>query len=122
MKIRERSFPYPVLSENDDVNAAFQAPIEVRKLGEKFEIGILCQMSSADLQARIDSGDAEYGLHVECTRSFFREIYPFKPKDGRGIVRLDCDNLRGPVELNVVVYATKDITSYKISLLRNFSG
>jgi len=44
MKIRERSFPYPVVSENDDVDAAFQAPIEVRKVGEIFEIGIFCQI------------------------------------------------------------------------------
>ena len=65
-------------SENDDVDAAFQAPIEVRKVGDIFEIGILCQMSSDDLQTRLDVGDAAYGLHVECTRSFFREIYQFK--------------------------------------------
>jgi hypothetical protein len=115
MKIRERSFPYPVLSENDDVDAAFQAPIEVRKVGEKFEIGILCQMSSDDLRKRIEVGEAAYGLHVECTRSFFREMYPFKPKDGRGLVRLDRENLRGPVDLNVVVYATKEIANYRIS-------
>lgn len=115
MKLRERSFPYPVLSENDDVDAAFQAPIEVRKVGEKFQIGILCQMSSDDLQVKLDAGDAKYGLHVECTRSFFREIYDFTPKNGQGVVWLDRENLRGPVDLNVVVYATKEITNYKLS-------
>ncbi|MEX1028327.1 MAG: hypothetical protein WD049_10055 [Candidatus Paceibacterota bacterium] len=116
MKIRERSFPYPVLSsENDDVDAAFQAPIEVRKVGEIFEVNILCQMSSDDLQAKIDAGDAAYGLHVECTRSFFREIYPFTPKNGRGVIQLERENLRGPVELNVVVYATKELRKYRIT-------
>lgn len=115
MKIRERAFPYPVLSENDDIDAAFQAPIEVRKVGEVFEVGILCQMSSSDLQAKIDAGDAAYGLHVECTRSFFREIYPFKQKNGRGTVKLEHHNLRGPVDLNVVVYATKELPKYRIA-------
>lgn len=116
MKIRERSFPYPVLnSENDDVDASFQAPIEVRKIGENFEIEVLCQMSSDDLQAKIDAGDAAYGLHVECTRSFFREMYQFKPEKQKGIIRISRDNLRGPVDLNVVVFATKELPKYKIA-------
>lgn len=114
MKIRARSFPYPVLSGKDDVNASFQAPIEVRKVGEKFKVSILCQMNSDDLQAKLNAGDAKYGLHVECTRSFFREIFDFTPVKGQGDVWLDRESLRGPVELNVVIYATREIANYRI--------
>ncbi len=114
MKIKQRAFPHPVVGNGDDVDAGFQAPVQVYRRGDFFEIEIICQMNSESLRERIDSKEATFGIHIECSKSFFREMKMFKPRNGLASVKIPVTSLSGSVELNVVVFATKEITKYRI--------
>ncbi len=115
MRIKQRAFPHPVVGNGDDVDAGFQAPVQVFRRDDVFEIQITCQMRSDSLQKRIQDKEAAYGLHIECTKTFYRALKRFTPNNGNATVRISIDNLSGSVELNVVVFALKDIKNYRIN-------
>lgn len=115
MRIKQRAFPHPVVGNGNDVDAAFQAPVQVFRRDDVFEIQITCQMSSDSLQKRIGNREAAYGLHIECTKTFFRELKRFTPRNGNATVCVPVANLSGTVELNVVMFALKDIKNYRIN-------
>jgi hypothetical protein len=114
MRIKDRAFPHPVVGNGDDVDAGFQAPVQVFRRGDSFEIEVTCQMSSKSLQKRIQAKEAAYGLHVECTKTFYRDLLPLKFKNGVAKQKLSSHNVSGSVEVNVVAYATKEIPRYKV--------
>lgn len=114
MRLKQRTFPYPVVGNRDDVDAAFQAPAEVFRRGEYFEIEIQCMMSSPSLQKLIDKKQAAYGLHVECSKTLYRGLYPLRVKNGHVKTRIATHDVSGSVELNVVIYAKADIPKYRV--------
>lgn len=116
MKLKHRTFPYPVVGNGDDVDAGFQTPIQVHRRDEAFELDVRCMMSSESLEKLINKKQAGYGLHVECTRTLYRKLFPLRVnREGLASARIEVADVSGAVEVNVVVYAKEDIPRYKVS-------
>jgi len=114
MRLKQRTFPYPVVGNGDDVDAAFQAPIEVHRRGESFDVEIQCMMNSRSLEKLIDKKQASHGLHVECSKTLYRSLMPLRVRNGRSKASISAHDISGSVELNVVIYAKSEIPKYRV--------
>lgn len=113
MKLRDRSFPYPVVGNKDDVpNADFQVTIEVLTDAQSVIIDFTILNNSETLNGLLESGAAKYAAHVECSATSFRQLFQFDSSSHR--LTIPVDELRGNVELNCFVMATKPISRYTV--------
>lgn len=78
MKISNRLFPYPVLSydTSDYENDTFDISLDVdNELGNAVSLKADFSCSCQELVNLINSGGAEYAIHVECATTAFRKVY-----------------------------------------------
>lgn len=113
MKLSHRSFPHPVVGNEDDVvDAAFQAAISVHNDRVNYYICVKVQCSSSTISKLVKKGDALYVLHVECGNTLYRSATEFT-QDEREFM-IPGENLNSTVEVNVVTEAKRDIAKYKV--------
>lgn len=113
MKLKERSYPHPVLGNKDDVSGyAFQASpkIDTDRKFYYLNIGFLC--SSETLRRLITHKQAAYVVHVECTNTVFRQS--FTTYDNELEIKISTDDLNGNVEVNFLVCAQTNLNDYQI--------
>jgi hypothetical protein len=113
MRLSDRSYPYPVVGNRDDVpGAAFQAAVELSSDKEAiyFDTAIAC--SSKTINNLVKRGDASFVLHVECSNTLFRRAFEFHTPNHR--IQIPADNLNDAVEVNVFARATRDLSAYKV--------
>lgn len=115
MRLKHRTFPYPVVGNGDDVDAAFQAPVEVHRRDDSFDVDIQCMMSSRSLGKLIEKKQAAYGLHVECSKTLYRSLTPLRVRNERAKASICAHDISGSVELNVVIFAKVDIPKYRVA-------
>ncbi len=112
MRLSARSYPHPVLGNRDDIpNAAFQAALEMSTDKQSIYLTTEIVCSSEVINGLLDSGKAEFVLHVECSNTLFRKAYEFH--DPRYRISIPADNLNDAVEVNVFIRATDYIPSYR---------
>src|SRR5208282_205801 len=66
-----------------------------------------------DLAAHIAAGSAVFGLHVECSRTFYRAW--FRQTGPEVKLNLPANAVRGKVELLAMCVAARDLPAYKLS-------
>lgn len=114
--IRQRALPHPLLSPfSTDV----QPPVFFFDCADgditcdrgAWRITGRIRHESAALDAYVASGAAILGVHVECSRTFFRQWFPTGPE-----VRIDlpADSVRGKVEMLAVCVAAAPINGYAL--------
>ena len=114
MKLRDRSYPHPVVGNKDDVPGAdFQVTIEVVTDPESVIIDFTILNSSVTLADLIKNGSARYAAHIECSATSFRKLVEFDCDRHRTV--LSSDDLKGHVEVNCFVVATKLISNYLVA-------
>lgn len=114
MKLSERSYPYSVVGNRDDVpNAAFQASVEMSADKESVYLDVKIDCSSSTINDYLKTGDVSYLLHVDCSNTFFRKSYKFSDKNFRQ--KIASENLNDLIEVNVFAIATKKINGYRVS-------
>ena len=77
MRLSRRAYPHPVVGNSDDVDAAFQAPVEVIHDGMAYYLSVQVQTSSKTIKRLISEERAAYVLHVECSNTLYRKAYEF---------------------------------------------
>jgi len=113
MKLSQRSFPHPVVGNNDDVPAAaFQASIITTSDPKNYYITIDINSSSKTLNAIVEEEKAAYTAHIECSNTLFRKAFSFR--EGKKTITISKEDLNDLVEVNVFVCATKKISGYSI--------
>ena len=112
MKISYRSYPHPVLSyfSDDLVRCAFQATVTVDTSQTYFRVNVMCQLSSKDLRSLIDTGQAAYAIHVECSATRYRRIA--LSSDSDFTFEIPASAAQGTVDICVLVCATQPIQTY----------
>ncbi len=112
MKISYRSYPHPVLSyfSDDLIKCAFQATVSVDTTQSYFRVHVMCQLSSRDIRALIDSEKAVYALHIECSATRYRRISLSSDPDFT--FEIPASAVQGTVEVCVLVCAIQPIESY----------
>lgn len=112
MRLRHRSFPYPVVGNADDVpGAGFQATYEVASDREYYYVNVSAACGSKSLNKLIEKGQACLVLHVECGNTMYRRAFEFSAETHR--VQIRAADLHGTVELNVMARACSVLSSYK---------
>ncbi len=108
MKIKQRSYPHPVLGNKDDIpRYAFQAAfddLQTDKQFYRFSVHFLCSRELNDL---IAAQKAAYLVHVECTNTIFRQS--FQTVENEIEVKIPADDLNENVEVNFFICAQTEI-------------
>jgi hypothetical protein len=113
MKLSERSYPFPVVGNRDDVpGAAFQASIEMTADKEYIYIDVNVNCSSSTINEYVENGDVCYLLHVDCSNTFFRNSYKFSTSQFRQEISIEF--LNDLIEINVFAVAVKKINDYRV--------
>lgn len=113
MKLSHRSFPHPVVGNEDDVvGAAFQAAISIHNDLINYYIKVNVQCSSSTITKLVKKGDAVYVMHIECGNTLYRSALEFTEDEHEFMI--PGENLNATVEVNVIAQAKKDIAKYRV--------
>ncbi len=114
MQLKERYHPYPVLAPytNDYLNSEFRIEsLEDKTMGKKYLFEIELNIKNPGLENLIKENKAEYVIHVECSKTSFREV--FTSDLSKLEIRIDSSNLDGKVEFSPFIIAKENILNYK---------
>lgn len=113
MRLTERSYPFPVIGNRDDVPGAdFQATVEPSADAEMVYIDVIVSTSSISLKRLLDDGRATYVVHVECGNTSYRASHAFREEQCR--VAVEKANLNDAVEVNVIATAREEVPGYRV--------
>ena len=114
MKIKPRSFPYPVLSRfSDDVMPnGFQVDLDVTPTKAAYLLDYTVSMEHDGLKQLIAGAKAVLVIHIECQSNFYREIHETGVTTGQ--VQIPVGKVIGRVEVSFLVVARGNEASYRI--------
>lgn len=113
MKIGDRVFPYPVLSQkgSDYKNASFAVRNHAPRLvGDAMHIDMDLDLQCPAVADLIARGVAEYAVHIDCATTSYRELLHQRHPRFRHVI--DVEKLAGRVERLALVIATHEIRDY----------
>lgn len=112
MKLRNRSYPTPVVGNADDVpGAGFQAVIECETDASTAYFQASIQCSSQTLSKMLDKGSASIRIHIECGATMFRTASRLEGLQGHAVV--DIAKLKDDVEVVPFICAEKEVRKYR---------
>lgn len=122
MNIRDKHYPYPVLSLNRDdyENSEFDVGLEVTKTPDAVTMTLAPTLKDNGLRRLIGvSKAAKIIVHVECPKTVFRRTYDLPlpvcdtaDGDERQVVTISAAELSGTVSVCPFIVATEDICDY----------
>lgn len=112
MKIRNISYPYPVLGNADDVKGRFAAQFFHRLGRDKTTLRIKFEVENETISDLVKNGKAAFFVEVECNSTFFRSAYSTgKFEDA---FQLSSSKVRGQVLVKFYIRAIEDISKLSI--------
>lgn len=114
MIIQDRSFPHPVLAPfRDDVSpSAFTLALAVDSDADNYFLTTHIDYANPTLSSLIAEGRAQYCIHIECKRNFFRQTHTSAKPDAR--ITLRTSDIVGRVEVNGFICAVDEIPQYRV--------
>lgn len=114
MVVRDKTYPYPVLSEHTDayqgVSFLTQA-LPPETVGYTVQFSFEAQTDDVALNQLISQGKAAVIHHLECPATNYREVY--RATEVSCTFAVPDKNLRGRVEVCSFIVATQDIENYE---------
>lgn len=110
MKIKNISFPYPVLGIGDDIMPMPSMNVTQSADRFKYTFDIDFVMENADIQRYVDEGYAEYTCEVDCQKTNFRISY--KSKTPHLHIELNRQEVMGEVRFFNTIALLKPIYGY----------
>ena len=109
---KQKAFPYPVLRKfsDDYLESDFNVSIDIDILESEITIYINYSLTSKEIQAEIDRGNAEFVTVIHCRDTFFRKAYRTDNKEFK--VKLDSGEMCNQVVFDSYVLVKNDIDSY----------
>lgn len=111
---RNKSFPYPVLSDYSDdyINAAFQASQYLYVDSETGDVVLDVQfmLSEKAIDALVQQGKATYAVLVKCSKTYYRECFFSEGTELE--VQIESGVLHGKVELSPYIIATSNLQGF----------
>lgn len=113
MEIRNRLFPYPVLSdENDDyIQGNFSVEVGITQGINDISFTFSINLDNSGIQKLVNHGDAYFAIHIECSKTAYRKLLVSSQKTVNFHVL--STRINGDVALVGMVIAKKDIPYYK---------
>ena len=117
MKLNHEAFPYPVLNSEAGAGAdyddcSFQCNLVFdQKVGDDqaFKVEYEFLLSNEEIETLIEKGSAEYSLHLYCSDTLKREMFPLSKS---GVIELDASELYGKVEFTPLVVVKKPVSAF----------
>ncbi|MEP4094592.1 hypothetical protein [Reichenbachiella sp.] len=115
MKKLDYKFPYPVLGFGDDIDTTydFDHSITTTDESDHYVVSIDVGINNTDLEELLKNGSIVLACEVNCTGTLFRRI--FKSSDTKLVFELSKFDLRGKVEFECYLLASKPISNYSNS-------
>lgn len=112
MDIRNRFFPYPVLSSfsDDYISSHFTTEIALDRELNDLIFNFKSDINNTGLINMLDDEKAEYVYHIECSQMFFRTIV--KTSDLETSFRVEEKKLQGKISVCSFIIAKEDIEDY----------
>lgn len=112
MKVKNISYPHPVLGNEDDVSGKFD-PSYTRAMGRdlvalRFEF----KLQNKTLEKLLKEKRAVFTVEVECASTFFRTVFSTYEKEA--VFQIDAAKIREAVSLGFFIRATEPIKNYVI--------
>lgn len=120
MVIKNKIFPYPVLSEDlDDYESSkFAARVDIveRNISDTV-LEFMLELEDSILKNLISNGKATFVVHIECGTTAFRTVV--KASSNKFRYRISNKRVNGDIVLLAMIVATEDIPFYRNSNLNN---
>lgn len=114
MKIKPRSFPYPVLSKfSDDITPnGFGINLDVTPTKSSFDLEFDVSLESHEFKELITNKSASLIIHIECISNFYRNAFKFNKL--KGTLSIPSSELSGRVEVTFLIVANKQSDNYQL--------
>ena len=107
-------FPYPVLRPNDDsINGRIDFTYEIKESEDDFIIKLNFDIDNDDILQLIRNGKAVYFCDVTSTQTLFRKSFSLSSDQME--IKISKEDLRGKVEIDLMIIAKENIANYKNS-------
>lgn len=112
MEIRNKLYPYPVLSEltNDYVNSFFTMELHPHQGLNEICLSIELKLGNSGIERLIKNKFAEYVIHIECPYTSYREV--ICTEDLQVSKNIPEHRLNGKVYVCAFILAKKELTGY----------
>lgn len=115
MRLKERSYPHPVLGNRDDFpNSQFQATFSLEPLpagATHWELKATYACGNQRLKKLIQTHKAKYVCHVECGATVYRRQFSSYTDDNT--FRIPCVDIAHELAVTGLIVADADISNYK---------
>jgi len=110
MSVNSKSYPHPVLGNEDDVRGSFDVEFRYELSRESVVLDAIYKLKNNAIEDLIKKEKASFVLEAECRSSFFRAVRSSKNAEERWI--LPARLLRERVSVNFFICADTDIKNY----------
>ena len=107
MNIKNRFYTYPVLSEDTDdyIDSSFEVDFTYQNKGiATLEISADVKLDNKELEELVNNKKANIYLHVECSLTSYRKLYPLY-NNMVNTIPIDIKKINGKIELLALVIA-----------------
>ena len=113
MEIRNRLFPYPVLSDDFDdyIEGRFSVDVDVEYGINEITLSFSINLENAGIQKLVNRGEAYFAIHIECSKTAYRKMLITSQK--RVVFHVAATRINGDITLLGLVIAKRDIAYYK---------
>lgn len=115
MRIKNRLFPYPTVQKDNGVyiTAKYTTSVTSQANGSNCKLLFQASISVPEIQKLIEDNKAAFAFHLECSRTYFRQMVTFK-ENKFGIV-LDGNKIDRQLEICPLIVATQDVAAFTCS-------
>lgn len=112
MKLKDKYFPYPVIKPDlqDYQSTTFNTSVKTKVTDKEITLLIEFNLDNIELSNLILRGDARFVIHLEESRTMFREVYQFN--DLKNEIVIPSDKIRNNIELTSFIIANDDIVNF----------
>ncbi|MDY4079133.1 MAG: hypothetical protein SOY42_10190 [Clostridium sp.] len=112
MKITNRLYTYPILSEEKDdyLNSKFEVQMGYIKSVNSIELKFEFYMDNKELEQLIRDGKAEYVIHLECSYTTFRKALSSSTNEIK--YEIPISKLNGKLEMVAFIVAKENLVDF----------
>lgn len=112
MEIKNKLFPYPVLSSGSDdyKDCAFSVELQLKQDGYDYILEVASNLTSQSLLELIQNGKASFVYHLECAQTGFRKV--LRTNKSTYKYTLSEKDINGRLEINTFVVAMENVENY----------
>lgn len=121
MKLTDKYYGYPVISAlSDDFEGLFSTDINVVKddINEQFIISVRIVLENDDFHELLKSNMVSFSLHLEESRTCFREVHNFNQLDYTFVI--PYGKVRENIEVCTFLTTTTEIQNFKANSMHEF--